>query len=243
MMLLKKEFNRIKNMGYVKSTRGGTTGIGKTFEDLLGKAEDTLETPDYLGIEIKTRRAYSYAYTTLFNASPKNEKSNEVNCLVNTYGYPDKILLKSKVLNISVNADKSTLVANKYLFKLFINRKEQKIYLGISDKNFNILEKQVFWEFGTLKEKLTNKLKYLAFVKAWPRNLNGDLYYKYYHIDFYQLRGFEEFLYLVEEGKIRITFKLGVYRSGDKLGEIHDRGTSFEIQEENFEKLFIKLEE
>lgn len=239
MMILKKEFNRIKNMGYVKSTRGGTTGIGKTFEDLLGKEEDTLESPDYLGIEIKTRRAYSYAYTTLFNSSPAN---NEIQRLVNTYGYPDKVLIKYKVLNVSINANNSTLVANKYLFKLFVNRKEQKTYLGISDKNFQILEKKVFWDFNILKEKLTHKLNYLAFVKAWPKNVNGDIYYKYYHMDFYQLKSFEEFLNLLEEGMIRITFKLGIYRSKDKLGEIHDRGTSFEIQEENFEKLFIKLE-
>ena len=33
--LLKNEFIRIKNMGYVKAGRTGTTGIGKTFEDLL----------------------------------------------------------------------------------------------------------------------------------------------------------------------------------------------------------------
>ena len=31
---LKQEFIRIKNMGYVKGTRKGLTGVGKTFEDL-----------------------------------------------------------------------------------------------------------------------------------------------------------------------------------------------------------------
>lgn len=62
-------------------------------------------------------------------------------------------------------------------------------------------------------------------------------------MDFYQLKGFEEFLNLLKKGMIRIAFKLGIYRSKDKLGKIHDRGTSFEIQEENFEKLFMKLEE
>ena len=35
--ILKEEFLRIKRMGYVKSLREGYTGIGKTFEDLLGK--------------------------------------------------------------------------------------------------------------------------------------------------------------------------------------------------------------
>ena len=40
---------------------------------------------------------------------------------------------------------------------------------------------------------------------------------------------------------IRITFKIGIFREGVRTGEIHDRGTSFEIQESNFEKLFIKI--
>ena len=38
---LKKEFIKIKEMGYVKSTRKGFTGIGKTFEDLIGKKRIT----------------------------------------------------------------------------------------------------------------------------------------------------------------------------------------------------------
>ncbi len=47
LLLLKQEFERIKNLGYVQSSRKGYSGIGKTFEDLIGKKEDTLETPDY----------------------------------------------------------------------------------------------------------------------------------------------------------------------------------------------------
>ena len=74
---LEKEFKRIKNMGYVKSTRNGPTGIGKTFEDLLGKKEDALGLPDYKGIEIKTKRSYSNSYTTLFNATLHGQNNYE----------------------------------------------------------------------------------------------------------------------------------------------------------------------
>ena len=34
---LNQEFKRIREMGYVKSTRNGYTGVGKTLEALLGK--------------------------------------------------------------------------------------------------------------------------------------------------------------------------------------------------------------
>lgn len=103
---LKKEFNRIKNLGYIKSTRKGLTGIGKTFEDLIGKKEDTLDLPDYHGIEIKTKRGYSNCYTTLFNLTPKGKNEFEIKHLCETYGYPDKILKNHKILHFSVQANK-----------------------------------------------------------------------------------------------------------------------------------------
>ena len=235
---LKQEFEKIKKMGYVKSTRSGFTGIGKTFEDLIGKNEDTLETPDYHGIEIKTKKSYSKSYTTLFNATPKGENEFEIKRLCNTYGYPDKILKNKKVLAVSVQANCSTLVANRFLFKLQVDYKKKKIFLDIRSRDMNLLEKNVYWDFETIKEKLEKKLLYLAYIKAWPKKFSGIEYYKYYDIQFYQLKKFEEFLKLIEQGIIRITFKIGVFREGIRKGEIHDRGTGFEIQETDLEKLF-----
>lgn len=37
---LKNKFIEISNMGWIKSMRGGSTGIGYTFEYYLGKSED-----------------------------------------------------------------------------------------------------------------------------------------------------------------------------------------------------------
>ena len=51
---LKKELERIKNMGYVKSITSGAIGISETFKDLLGK---DLDVGDYKGIEIRTKRS------------------------------------------------------------------------------------------------------------------------------------------------------------------------------------------
>ena len=35
MKLLEEKFNEVKKMGYIKSTRGGTTGVGKNFKILF----------------------------------------------------------------------------------------------------------------------------------------------------------------------------------------------------------------
>lgn len=239
---LKKEFERIKSMGYVKASRSGYTGIGKTFEDLLGKKEDSLELPDYHGIEIKTKRGYTRSYTTLFGATPQGKKEFEIKRLRNAYGYPDPIYKSQKLLNTSVQANCSTLVGNRYLFKLIVDYEEQKVFLLVTDKNMNFIEKKSYWTFEVLKEKLERKLQYMALVKAWPNTINGEEYYKYYDIDFYILKSFEDFLKLIEEGTVRVTFKIGIFKKGRRAGEIHDRGTSFEIQEIDMLKLFDKIE-
>ena len=46
---LRRKFLKIRSMEYVKSVRNGNTGVGATFEALLGKDEDTLEKPDFEG--------------------------------------------------------------------------------------------------------------------------------------------------------------------------------------------------
>lgn len=57
--LLNKKFLEIKKMGWIKSKRKGHTGVGMTFEYLIGTNENNFEIPDFNGIEIKTKRNYS----------------------------------------------------------------------------------------------------------------------------------------------------------------------------------------
>ncbi len=239
---LKREFLKIKSMGYVKSTRKGPTGIGKTFEDLLGKKEDRLSEPDYHGIELKTKRAYTKSYITLFSATPQGEEQLQVKRLRDNYGYQIKPGSKLKCLNCSVQANCSTFVSGKYLFKLKIDWENEKVFLMISNQSFTMIEQKSYWTFGMLKERLERKLPYLALIKAWPNTINGEEYYKYYDIEFYHLKTFEEFLKLLESGTIRITFKVGIYKKGPYKNQINDKGTSFEIQDVDLFKLFDKLE-
>lgn len=238
---LKKKFNAIRKMGYIKSGRKGSTGIGKTFEDLIEKKEDVLSLPDYRGIEIKTKRGYSKREITLFNAAVSGKDSYESRRIKDIYGYPDRQNPDFKVLNCSFVCNKVTLVANKYYFKLKIDYKKEKIYLTICDRFYNILESDAYWDFNTLKNKLYAKLNYLALIKAWPNKINGETYYKYYDLKIYKLISFEKFIKLIEEGKIRVSFKISTIRDGTRKGETCDHGTSFAIKEENLDELFDRI--
>lgn len=69
----------------------------------------------------------------------------------------------------------------------------------------------------------------------------GDEYFKYISISFYQLKGFDEFINLLEKGIVRVTFKISIFKNGLRKGEMHDHGTGFDISEKDFVKLFDKI--
>ena len=49
---------------------------------------------------------------------------------------------------------------------------------------------------------------------------------------------YNEFIKLIESGVITITFMIGIYKNGKRFGQIHDRGTSFTINEREIELLY-----
>ena len=59
---LYKNFMRIKKMGWIRTMRNGSTGVGYTFESLLNKNEVSFNVPDFGDIEIKTKRYFTKGY-------------------------------------------------------------------------------------------------------------------------------------------------------------------------------------
>lgn len=235
---LKIKFEEIRKMDWVKSYRKDFGGIGITFEKLIGNNENTFEIPDYNGIEIKTKRGYSKSSTTLFNFAPEGPHYHETERLKEKFGYPDKELKQYKILNNTISAVEKTKIGINFYFKLKIDRKREKVFLVVFDKYNNLLEKEVYWGFDLLKEKLERKLKYLAFIKALSKKINKEEYFKYYKMNIYKLKDFNSFINLLENGIITISFKIGVFKKGKNKGKIHDHGTSFNIKEADLLKLY-----
>jgi MvaI/BcnI restriction endonuclease family len=67
----REAFSKIKLAGYVRSTRPGPTGVGHTFETLLGLKEDNIALPDLGEVEVKARRLNSTSMVTLFTFNRK----------------------------------------------------------------------------------------------------------------------------------------------------------------------------
>ena len=235
---LKNNFAKIKSMGWIKTKRNGPTGVGYTFENLLNMDENSLEIPDYKSIEIKTQRVKSKSHISLFNAAPDGDSLFSTEQLRSNYGYPDKILKCYKVIHCDVLANKLQNLGSKYKTTIKIDKTNQKIRFIILDNCLQIVNDEISWSFGLLKEKLLRKLNYMAFVKAENKFINKGEYFKYTELNIYKLRNFEKFIELINEGVIKITFKIGVVRYGKKKGKTDNHGTSFSISRENLNKLY-----
>lgn len=235
---LRKKFREIRNMEYVKSVRRGSTGIGATFEALLGKEEDSLEIPDFGGIEIKTRRGYSKSLINLFTAVPTGSTFYEVKRLRDMYGYPDSRDKNLKRLNTMAEAKELVQVGVFYHFGLRVDRELHRLILCVYDVNKRLIDDSTYWDFDILEEKLLRKLKVLALVKAWPNRVGGVDYFKYYKMAIYKLKGFDNFLDALAAGVVKVKFLIGNYYDERRYGMVHSHGVSFSIAEEDLVSIF-----
>lgn len=242
MLELKKEFMKISKKGYIKGIYNNFSSIGITFENELHLTKNEFSVPDYKGIEIKTRRAYSKSAITLFNAVPDGEDLFEVERLKNIYGYPCKKDRRYKVLYIEAYGNKLNFSGVKFQYKIEVNKKDKKVYLCIYNRYDELIERKVYWSFDYLEERIMTKLKYLAVVNAWPNMINNWNYFKYYKIDFFKIKNFDKFLDLLGDGTIKIVIKVGIYLDEKRYGKTYDHGCGFAISDNDICKLYYKCD-
>lgn len=233
------KFKEIKNKELIASLRGGSTGIGYTFETLLGKKEDTNYLPDYYGIEIKTKLGYTKVPITLFTLTPNSSKESTVEYILENFGYYTS---KNKVYK-SLRADafyhNIAITGNRYIFKLKIEDEILRLY--ILNTRFELISKEIYWDFNDIYLRLVTKLQLLAIVKGYPYKVEGQTFYKYTNINIYKLINKKYIKNLIENDYVYITFNIDRFTTEEKKGKIHDRGTAFKIKQEYIEKLFKKI--
>ena len=241
MISLREKFNQIRDIGWVESMRKGTTGIGYTFEKLIGKNEDSLPLPDFGTIEIKTRFMSSKYPISLFNATPDGDYPLPMKRLYEKYGFLGNQHSNNKVFYATMYGNRNMPAGNKYLFRLKVDFLKEEIRVFAIDLFGNVEDTKISWSFNFIKEKVEKKIKYLALVKAYAHNEIEKQFFKYCEINFYFSKGFKRFISLVDNGTIGITFMIGTYKTGIKSGQMNNHGASFQISEDDLEKLFTKV--
>lgn len=227
-----REYTKIKEMGWIRTHRSGSTGIGKTLEDLLGIPENNLDEPDFGEYELKSCRINSQSMLTMFTRAPQPARANTY--LREKYGYSSNVYDNDeKVLHSTLSADRFTPIADTGK-KLKICCKEDGIYIESQDGIENI-----FWSRDTLKKCFEKKYKNkFVYAKAFNRGTGAEEEFQF--VDAYQVSGFDydAFIRLLEAGKIYVDLRIGQYHSGKNKGKTHDHGTGFRIKESDQPLLF-----
>jgi len=239
----KKDFLSIKSKGFVPSNRIHNTGIGKTFEDLIGIHENNNLLVDYEGLlEIKSTRELSGSMVTLFTKSPTYPNGANT-YLREKYGQPDPKSNNMKILHTTISASKFNTYKGKYGFRLFVSKKDEKIFIIIKDlENNQIIDTSVYYTFEDLKQIVGTKCKYIAFINAETKVNNGKESFYFKNATLLSCLTFDKFIDYVNRGIIVYDIRIGVYKSGHSYGKTHDHGSGFRIQKRDINKAF-KIEQ
>jgi len=211
-----EKLKAIKGMGYIKTHRAGTTGIGKTLEDLLGIVENNIPGPNAAMIELKSARKNVSSMLTLFTKSPLPRKANSV--LLQRFGYESARGNKRKELHTTVNARGYNQLKGEPGFK--INIQNDKV--NLINTHDEILG---YWDKETLKKSFERKLPKLLYVKAEVKGRGSNE--EFWFNEAWLLSGFnfDNFLSLLKEGTILVDIRIGQYPDGRS----HDHGTGFRV--------------
>lgn len=234
----KKDFLAIKEKGWVESHRTHDTGIGKTFEDLIGIVENNNLLADYKDVlEIKSSREFAQSMITLFTDAPTYPK--KVNSLLREkYGQKDTEF-GVKIIHSTFSAIKFNIFIEKYGFKLDVDETNKKIFIRIKNLQSNKLDElEIYYAFEDLKNIVEKKCKYVACIKAQTRKENGKEFFKFNNAALLSGLTFEKFIDCVKNGLIVYDIRLGVYRSGKNKGKPHDHGSGFRVLKNNLNKVF-----
>ena len=213
----------IKEMGYIKTHRGGATGVGKTLEDILEITENNIAGPNSTMAELKSARKNSTSMLTLFTKSPLPKRANAN--LLERFGYEGKG--GRKRLETTVNALSFNQLKGKLGFKVEI----QDEFVNLITPDSEIL---AYWDKNTLKSSFERKLPKLIYVKADVRGQGGDE--EFWYNEAWLLSGFsfDHFAQLLKEGVILVDIRIGQYPDG----RTHDHGTGFRVLPDKLDLCF-----
>ena len=213
---LKKELQKIKKRGFVKSHRAGDTGIGKTLEDLLGIKENNIPLHDISHVaELKAYRRDATSMLTLFTLEPLPEGGDRDRLLLDNFGYSKRNNQRSKELH-------STLSCRRYNnqgLKLSVGK--DKIRVQGRKKRLNI-----YWDIESLEKKFHDKLPALVYVLADRKIIKNKEHFNFNEAYLLTDFDFESFKKMVKKDEIVVDFRM-YYRPD---GSVRNHGTGFRVK-------------
>ena len=200
------KFDEVKNRGWIDSLREGDTGIGYTFETLLGIKENNDQKADFKGIEIKCKgmkdgNAGNSSKINLFQAGPNWTVKATAKELI-------RILGKQGDDGLYTCYSQVTATPNNLDLLLDVMSAQSKIDLR---KNTDALG---YWSFRQLESRLAEKHSRTVFVKARNRSTKNKTQYSYEELVYCDKPSIERFVELVEKRNIVFEFTMSEKPNG-----------------------------
>jgi len=217
----KEKFQELKNKGFVPSRRKGPTGVGYTFETLLGLGENNLALPDIENIEIKAHRDNSNSMITLFTFNRKAWKVDPLEA-IRKYG----------------SYDANGRLGMYYTMSLTPN--SAGLFLNVNDKEISVQhtsgEVIATWQLTTLAERFIQKIPTLLFISARTEERGGKEYFYFYRAQLMMGTSPELLSDLFKTGNLLVDLRLH-----DKKTMARNHGTGFRTYEDKLPLLFKQI--
>lgn len=204
-------FDDVRARGWIRSLRAGDTGVGYTFETLLGIKENNDKRADFRGIELKCKLLSSSGTTSgktnLFQQGPVWESRKTALERLGLIGQlrPDgRLACHSQV----------TVEQNNLGLALAPLPEQSKIML------LKQAEALGHWPFELLWRRLTEKHSRAAFVKARRRSAAGTCEYEYRELVYCEGPSIESFVELVQSRRVVFEFLM----QEKPAGKVRNRG-------------------
>ena len=237
---LLEEFEKISKMGWIRNTEKGKGSVGLNFERCLNKKPDSLFFPDYEGVEIKCTTRFSRFPISLFSVAFEGPTFPEINRIVDLYGYPDYEYPDKNVLKVDVKCGIKKKCGN-FKFSLFYEDSNKRIYLDVYDLNDHLIERKSYISLDTFLSHIRLKLNYFALIKASKKEVDEDVFYRYYHFYGYKLKSDEIIIDLLQKGIVFATLESRVGKSSYNAGKYKNKNLVFKIKKEDLNKLFEEM--
>lgn len=208
---LLRRYDHISSLGWIDTRRSGDTGIGYTFESLMGIRENNDQNADFNGIEIKC---------SLKKAQRLN--STKINLFQSGPSWATRSRMIDRLKKIGTLGDEGlyscysqvTPTENNLGLKLSLQPPYSRIDIHKANESLG------FWTREALAKRLAMKHSRAVFVKAESRVHKGTTQYQYNELVYCEKPEMERFIDLVT--KRRIVFEFAMHEKTP--GKVRNHG-------------------
>ncbi len=216
----------ICHTGYVKSHRLGSTGVGKTLEDLLGIKENNIASPDLYRLELKSIREDSSSLITLFTLDRNAWQIRQRQAILK-FGSVDEESGRNNLY--------STVTGNEN--QMGFKYRATPDAVGIWHRSESCLAK---WDLDQLSDKYNEKIRHVLLITAKAERRRDGEYFWYYRGSL--LMGYMTPMQLHEillGNFLKIDLRLHLKTDGS----VRNHGTAFRVSESDWAHLFRSNDE